>query len=135
MNMGVVEKMRKSSGGRLSDDQMARMFYRTLVRVMTQAPSNAYEAEFLTPEGDERVFLKDVEEETVDVVDDDDVVNDAVVESDNTFDEKEDVVIEEPKEDVKPTTIVVEKVIPHDEIIKQEAQRLAEAGRLSSKAY
>ncbi|EHW4384120.1 hypothetical protein K2634_002240 [Salmonella enterica subsp. enterica serovar Chester] len=135
MNMGVVEKMRKSSGGRLSDDQMARMFYRTLVRVMTQAPSNAYEAEFLTPEGDERIFVKDIEEDAVDVVDDTDVVNDAVVESDNAFDEKEDLVIEEPKEDVKPTTIVIEKTIAHDDIIKQEAQKLAEAGRLSSKAY
>ncbi|AFQ96706.1 RNA polymerase beta subunit [Erwinia phage phiEaH2] len=137
MNMGLVEKMRKSSGGRLSDDQMGRNFYKSLVQVMTQAPSDEYEAEFLTPEGEERIVTRDeVEEDNVDLVDDnDDVDNEADVQDDNSFDEKEDLVIEAPKEDIKATTIVVEKHIAHDEVIKQEVKRLAEAGRVTSKAY
>lgn len=136
MNMGVVERMRKSSGGRLTDDQMSRMFYRTLTTVMTTPPSDEYDSEFLTPEGEEKVIIHDREpEDTVDVVDDeDDVTNPADVPDDN-FDEKEDLVIEQAKEDVKPTTIVVEQTIPHDAIIKQEVERLAEAGRVTAKAY
>ncbi|WFG41751.1 DNA-directed RNA polymerase alpha chain [Salmonella phage MET_P1_082_240] len=148
MNMGVIERMRKSAGGRLTDVQMGRMFYRTLTTVMTVPPSADYEDdEFVTPEGDERVHLGEDDdavetvaskpEETLDIVDDEATQGDNVDDTlnDHEFDEKEDLVIEAPKEDVKPTTIVVERTIPHDAVIKQEVERLAEAGRVTAKAY
>jgi len=137
MNMGLVEKMRKTAGGRLSDDQMARAFYRTLIHVMTTKPDVAADVEFEDVTGETVAVTTDpVEDDAVDGADaalDDDVQlpEDPV----DDFDVKEDVVIDSPKEDVKPTTIVVEKSIDHAAVIKQEVEKLAEAGRVSAKAY
>lgn len=137
MNMGLVEKMRKSSGGRLSDEQMARNFYRTLVRVMTTQPDVSADIELEDAEGEVEVISQpEPQDDMVDGADaalDDDVVNEDDVPDD--FDAKEDLVIDAPKEDTKPTTIVVEKVIDHGAVIKQEVEKLAEAGRVSAKAY
>ena len=139
MNLGVVEKMRKSAGGRLTDEQMARAFYRTLIRVMTSKPDMVSELEIVNEDGEEEIIVQDVEND--DIVDgadaalsDEDVVNDVDVPEDD-FDTKEDLVIDVPKEDVKPTTIVVEKTINHADVIKQEVDKLAEAGRVSAKAF
>lgn len=141
MNMGLVEKMRKSNGGRLSDDAMSRHLYRSFMKVMTATPDSTLETEFVTPEGEEQVVMNHSVEDD-DMVDgadaalDDDVQNAVETESDDDdFDTKEDLVIEEAKEDVKPTTIVVEKSIDHGAVIKQEVEKLAEAGRVTAKAY
>ncbi|QOC54705.1 putative DNA-directed RNA polymerase beta subunit [Salmonella phage pSal-SNUABM-04] len=141
MNMGVVERMRKSAGGRLTDDVMSRHFYRTLIQVMTTQPSDKFETEFVTPEGEEQTVMHDVENDDIvegsDDITDEDIVNDEPVVNDDDvdFDTNEDLVIEAPKEDVKPTTIVVEKTIDHAAVIKQEVEKLAEAGRVTAKAY
>lgn len=137
MNMGLIEKMRKSSGGRLNDDLMARNFYKSLVRVMTSQPDMDTDFEFVTPEGEESVVMHGRDkDDIVDGVDDeDDIHNEENAEDDDSFDDKEDLVIKEPVEDRKETTIVVEKTIDHAAVIKQQVDQLAEAGRLSGKAY
>ncbi|MCT7475859.1 hypothetical protein N5V81_12820 [Escherichia coli] len=75
-------------------------------------------------------------EETLDIVDDEATQGDNVDDTlnDHEMTEKEDLVIEAPKEDVKPTTIVVERNIHYDAVIKQEANRPG-SGRVTAKAY
>lgn len=138
MNMGVIERMRKDAGGRLPNDQMARTFYKLLVQVLTRNPDPVAVIDFVSPSGEEVTVSEPAQviEENIDGLDDnDDIADLEMVEDDDQFDEKQDLVIQEKVEDVKPTTITVEKAIDHGQIIKNEVERLAEAGRLSVKAY
>ncbi|QXO09696.1 hypothetical protein pEaSNUABM11_00272 [Erwinia phage pEa_SNUABM_11] len=138
MNMGVIERMRKSSGGRLPDEMVARTFYKLLVQVLTRNPDPVADIDFISPSGEELTISEPVVDdgEHIDGLDDnDDIADLEMVEDDDHFDEKADLVIQEKVEDVKPTTITVEKAINHGQIIKDQVERLAEAGRLSVKAY
>jgi len=141
MNMGVVEAMRKSSGGRMPDDQLSRKFFNLLVQVMMRSPDPAADIDFEQPASSDTtddVVISEPNpvEDNVDGIDEDDDLDvEDTVEDDEHFDEKEDIVVQDVKEDVKPTTIVVEKTINHGDVIKQQVEKMAEAGRMSAKAY
>lgn len=151
-NMGLIHRLRKSNGGRFTDEQMPRKFYQTLVAVMTQAPNFEYDSELTVTDSDNGDEVQTIEAE-VDVsrvVDDDDDIDAlldeeegkaaATVDDDTPFfDEEADVVVDEDKADEiadeKPTTIVIEKVHSHDKTIRAEIEKLTQAGRLSVAAY
>ncbi|ANZ49619.1 putative DNA-directed RNA polymerase beta subunit [Erwinia phage vB_EamM_Kwan] len=137
MNMGVVERMRKDSGGRFNDDMMARKFHKLIAQVLTRNPDPVADIDFVSPSGDEATLIESAAPQgNIDGLDDEADLEDAeITEDDDHFDEKADLVIQEKVEDVKPTTITVEKAIDHGQIIKNEVARLAEAGRLSVKAF
>ncbi|ECF3006173.1 hypothetical protein E2H08_03350 [Salmonella enterica subsp. enterica serovar Enteritidis] len=138
VNLGMLERLRTGEKGKLSDDQMARRFYRTVVAVMTQPPVQNMDTDFVTPHGDEmHIERHDPVEDVTPIQDLDDSELEAEIArfDEQMFDAEEEVKAAAPKEDVKPTTIVVEKAINHEAIIQSELDKLAEAGRLSAKAY
>ena len=137
MNLGTIERMRKDNGGRLTNDQVSRCFYRMLIQVMTAKPLDAHDIEYVDSEGNVEIHPGNPDSTDVEVVVDDDIeeLSEEEVAAVNDFDAEEDVVVEVPKEDVKPTTIVVEKTIDHGDVIKQGLESLAEASAISAKAY
>lgn len=138
LNLGMLERLRDGDKGKLSDDQMSRRLYRTIQAVMTQPPIQNIDTEFVTPHGDEvHIERNDPVEDPTPVVDlDADEIEEEIKRFDaQDFDKEAEVKASKPVEDSKPTTIVVEKAINHEAIIHQELERMAEAGRLSAKAY
>lgn len=138
INMGVLERFRASSDGKINDEQMARRMYRTFETVMTQAPIQDIETEFVSPHGEDIVVVKDpkeFQESDFDKYDKDEMEKEIARFESLSFDEENEVVVKDPVEDVKPTTIVVEKVINHHENIQKELDKLADSGRLTAKAY
>lgn len=148
INLGLMNRLRKSHGGRLTDDQMSRKFYASVVAVMTQAPNEEFDAEFVlgVDENGDAVETVQAEVDVTEVVDDEDdseidELTGTQAKQDDTpyFDEDKDLVVgkaaEEEAGDVKATEIVVEKTISHDAIVRQEIEKLAQAGRLSVAAY
>lgn len=138
INLGVLERFRASSDGKINDEQMARRMYRTFEAVMTQAPIQDIETEFVSPHGEDIVVVKDpkdFQESDFDKYDKDEMAAEIERFEKLSFDEDNEVVVKAPVEDSKPTTIVVEKAINHHDVIKKELDKLAEAGRVSAKAY
>lgn len=137
MNLGIIERMRKDNGGRLTNDQVSRCFYRMLIQVMTAKPTDVHDIEYVDSEGNVEIHPGNPNSTDVEVMVDD--IDEELSEEEeaavNDFDAQEDIVVEVPKEDTKPTTIVVEKVIKHGDVIKQNLESLAEVGAVSAKAY
>lgn len=147
-NMGLVHRLRKSNGGRFTEDQMSRKFYATLIAVMTQAPNFEYDAELTAGvEGDD-VEQVEAQVDVTSVVDDDDDIDELLDKEEGktqvepelpSFDEDKDIVVgaaaEELLEDKKPTEIKIEQVINHTDIIRREIEKLSQTGRLSVAAY
>lgn len=140
INLGSAERYRKSSGGLYDDELFARNFYSNLVTIMTKAPvltSEDYDEDEVnlfaaTPEE----LAKIREEEKL--KEDDYVeynIEDAEVSKPTNFDDDQEIVIEEPVEDVKPTEIVIERKIERGDIIKRELDELSRSSRITPKAY
>lgn len=146
LNLGTVELMRKDAGGRLTNDQITRKFYGSLIHIMTSAPEFEAEAQYVTPEGD-KMEIVDVDvrsdSQTYELdLGDDSADDDLELDSEEAaapavpeFNEEQDIVTVAEVEDVKPTEIVVEKTIDHNAIIRQEIEKLAKIGRLSAASY
>lgn len=143
MNMGTTERYRKSSGGRYDDDLFARNFYNNLVTTMTKAPAATTED---YDEDDRNLFAatpeelqqREAEEELkeddyAEYTEDEELVADEPQKY--NFDDDEEIVIEDPKEDVKPTEIVIEKRIDHADTIRKELEELSRTRRITGKAY
>lgn len=151
VNLGELYGWSGAYGGPVSEDQMQRRFYKTIVNLMTNAPTDLVESEIESD--DPRVVVSNVDES---IVTNDaplvlvrDEVPEAVIELEaedfqeeikkfdaEKFDEDAPVVIKEVADIVPDKNIlVIDTVIDHRAIIKRECDKLAEAGRISTKAY
>lgn len=134
LNLGEIAGWSKANDGALNQDQMGRRFYSTIVKVMTTAPE--VETGPIAP--DDTVSLSDEDIDAEIDIDEEEFEEEIkrFEESQNDYTSDDvDVVVESPKEDVKPTEVVVEEVIDHQDIILKEVEKLAEAGVITAKRY
>lgn len=134
LNLGELLIWSKVNGGALNDEQMGRRFYASLVKLMTTPPEISTMS--VSPDGTVSLNEEDVE---ADVEIDEKDFQEEIERFENlqkeTFDEEQDVVLEEKKTDEKPTTIVIENNIKHEDVILREVEALAEQGAITAKRY
>lgn len=132
-NLGEIIGWSKVNDGAISEDQMGRRFYASLVKLMTTAPEVGNDE--VSP--DDTVSLSD-EDINAEIDIDDSEFEEEIKRFEETIDseadDEQDISVAKPV-DVKPTTIVVEDVIKHEDVVLKEVEKLAEAGVISAKRY